>query len=167
MSLNVALTSNMNKGIDTASLKAVTQAIFQRAESKTAEVSTLDFSKFKSADLGMYLYSGRVDASVARQVAMTNSGIQVNLNQNIMDSVKFLNSEASKVALKNMDGKVNPTATSEDTQKTKNAFQLPKFTQLVKTSDLGQDKRGSNPFYKGELLKTEKKEKEESINIFA
>lgn len=166
MSLNVSYNQNINNGIDAKALRDVTQQIFKRAESKTVDLTSLDLSKFKRADLGMDLYSGRVDNSIARQVAMTNSGMQVNLNESTLATLKFLNSKASEVALKNLDGKFTP-AVNEEAPKTKNVFQLPKFNQLVKTSDLNQDKHGSNPFYKGELLKIEKKEKEENLNIFA
>lgn len=166
MSLNVSYTSNISKGIDTAALREVTQEIFKRAESKTADLSSLDLTKFNRANIGMDLYSGKVDSAVARQVAMTNSGMEVALNENAVASLKFLNSEASKSIFQSVEGKMAP-AVNEETSATKKTFQLPNFSQLVKTSDLSQDKRGSNPFYKGELLKVQKEEKEESINIFA
>lgn len=166
MSLNVSLNQNIRKGIDTSVLREVTQEIFKRAESKTADLSTLDLSKFKRADLGMDLYSGKIDASTARQVAMTNSGMQVNLNENVLASIKFLNGEASKSVFKNVEGKIAP-AVNEEAPKTQKMTSMPAFTQLIKTSDLGKDKNGSNPFYKGELMKAKKEEKEESLNIFA
>ena len=166
MSLNVAYTPNINRGIDTTVLKEVTQQIFKRAESKSVDLSSLDLTKFNRADLGMDLYSGKVDSSVARQVAMTSAGMQVNLNENTIASLKFLNSEASKSIFKVVEGKIAPTV-NEETTKVKNNFELPKFSQLIKTSDTGKDKNGSNPFYKGELLKFKKDEKAESINIFA
>ena len=166
MSLNVAYNQNINRGIDTVALKEVTQAIFQRAGAKTSDLSSFDLTKFNRGDLGMDLYSGRIDASTARQVAMTNSGLQVNLSENGLASLKFLANEASKSILKNVEGKMTP-AVNEETPRLQKSISLPKFTELVKTSDLSQDKNGSNPFYKGELLKSEKKEKEESLNIFA
>ena len=166
MSLNVAYTPNINRGIDTTVLKEVTQQIFKRAESKSVDLSSLDLTKFNRADLGMDLYSGKVDSSVARQVAMTSAGMQVNLNENTIASLKFLNSEASKSIFKSVEGKIAP-AVNEETTKTKSDFELPKFNQLIKTWDLSKDKNGSNPFYNGELVKTEKKEKKEVINIFA
>ena len=165
MSLNVSYSQNINKGIDSTALREVTQQIFNRAESKTLDLTALDLSKFKRVDLGMDLYSGKVDSSVAREVAMAK-GMQVSLNETTLATIKFLNRKASEVALKNIDGKINPSV-NEEAPKTKNVFQLPQFSQLVKTSDLNKDKNGSNPFYKGELLKIEKKEKEEVLNIFA
>lgn len=166
MSLNVSYNQNINNGIDTSALKEVTQQIFKRAESKTVDLSSLDLSKFKRADIGMDLYNGKVESSVARQVAMNNSGMQVSLNDNTLATLRFLNGKATEVALKNIDGKFTP-AISEEAPKAKNVFGLPKFNELTKIADLNQDKKGSNPFYKGELLKTEKKEKDEVLNIFA
>ncbi len=164
MSLNVSYNQNINSGIDTAALREVTKTIFQRAESKSVDLSSLDLSKFKRADLGVDLYSGKVDAATARQVAMTNS-MQLSFNENALASLKFLNGEASKSIFKAVEGKMTPAVNAEATigQKT---VELPRFSQLIKT-DLSQDKNGSNPFYKGELLKVKKEDKEESLNIFA
>jgi len=166
MSLNVSYSQNINKGIDTSVLREVTQEIFKRAESKTVDLSTLDLSKFNRSDLGMDLYSGKVDSSIARQVAMNNSGMQVALNETTIASLKFLNSEASKSIFKAVEGKMT-LAVNEETIKAKNVVELPKFSQLIKTVSTSKDKNGSNPFYKGELLKVEKKEEKEAINIFA
>lgn len=166
MSLNVAYNQNITRGIDTAALKEVTQAIFKRAESKTSDLSSLDLTKFNRVDLGMDLYSGKVDASTARKVAMTNSGMQVALSENTLASIKFLANEASKSILKNVEGKIAP-AVNEEAPKATKVVSFTEFGKLIKTADLGQDRNSSNPFYKGELLKTEKKEKEEGLNIFA
>lgn len=166
MSLSVSYKQNINSGIDTASLKEVTQQIFQRANSNSA-LSNLDLTKFNRVTLGTDLYSGRVDASTARQIAMTNSGMQVNLSSDAQNSLKYLSSEASKSIFKSVDGKINIAETKEISERTKTVV-LPSFGQLTETADLGSDKRGSNPFYKGELLSiTDKKEKEENLNIFA
>ena len=166
MSLNVAYSQNINKGIDTQALREVTQEIFNRAETKSVDLSSLDLTKFKRADLGMDLYNGKVDSTTARQVAMANSGMQINLNETVLASLKFLNGEASKSIFKNVEGRMAP-AVEEATTKVKNNFELPKFSQLVKTLDLSKDKHGSNPFQKSDVVKFEKKEKEEAINIFA
>lgn len=166
MSLSVSYKQNINSGIDTASLKEVTQQIFQRANSNSA-LSNLDLTKFNRVTLGTDLYSGKVDASTARQIAMTNSGIQVNLSSDAQNSLKYLSSEASKSIFKSVDGKISIAETKEISERTKTVV-LPSFGQLTETADLGSDKRGSNPFYKGELLSiTDKKEKEENLNIFA
>lgn len=167
MSLSVSYNQNIKSGIDTAALKEVTQQIFQRAGAKTADLSSLDLTKFNRATLGMDFYSGKIDASTARQVAITNSGMEVNLSNNALNSLKYLSSEASKSIFQNVEGKVNPTI-KEETSEIKKVFELPTFGRLTETADLDSDKRGSNPFYKGELLNAaNKEEKEEVLNIFA
>lgn len=167
MSLSVSYKQNINSGIDTAALKEVTQQIFQRAASKTADLSSLDLTKFNRGNIGLDLYSSKVDLTTARQVAMTNSGMQVNLSNNTLNSLKYLSSEASKSIFKVVEGKINP-ALKEEATEIKKSLELPAFGRLTETADLGSDKRGSNPFYKGELLANKKEEKqEEVINIFA
>lgn len=166
MSLSVSYNQNINSGIDTASLKEVAKQIFQRAEAKTSDLAKFDLTKFNRVSLGTDLYNGKVDTSTARQIAMTNSGMQVSLNDKTLNSLKYLSSEASKSIFKNIDGRITIAETKEIAEKTR-VIELPSFGKLVETADLGSDKRGSNPFYKGELLKVNKEEKEESLNIFA
>lgn len=166
MSLSVSYNQSINSGIDTASLKEVTQQIFQRASGKTADLSSLDLSKFNRVSLGTDLYSGKVDSSTARQIAITNSGMQVSLSENALNSLKYLSSEASKSIFQNVDGKINVQTTPEISQRQTNG--LPVFGHLTEAANLDSDKRGSNPFYKGELSKSSKtEEKEEVLNIFA
>ncbi len=169
MSLNVSYNNSINRGIDSKVLREVTQEIFKRAESKSSELSNLDFGKFKKADLGLDLYSGKVDASTAREISMASSGMQVSLSETALKSLQFLNGEASKSIFKNVEGRI-ALPSSEEANKAKSLYTVPKFTELVKpATDLkDKDKGNSNPFYKGELLKSEKKETEEKIaNIFA
>lgn len=168
MSLSVSYNQNINSGIDTAALKDVAKQIFQRAESKTTDISTkFDLSKFNRVSLGTDLYSGRVDASTANQIAMTKVGMQVSLSTEALNSLKYLSSEASKSVLRNIDGKIAIAETKEITERA-NVVALPSFGKLIETVETGSDKQNSNPFYKGELLKAEKaEEKEEALNIFA
>lgn len=159
MSLSVSYNQRVNNGIDTAALKEVTQQIFQRANTKTADLSNLDLTKFRRQDLGLDLYSGKVDSTTARQIAMTNSGMQVALSQNAVTSLNFLNAQASKVLFQGKEVKAVPAQEVADVT-----------TETIKTADLGQDRRGSNPFYRGELLSLtahKKEEKEEALNLIA
>lgn len=167
MSLNVSYNQNIKSGIDTAALKEITQQIFQRASVKSAAAANLDLTKFNRVSQGTDLY--KVDAATAREIAMTNLGMNVNLSDKTLNSLKYLSSEASKSVFQNVDGKVNPAVNIETTQ-TKNTLGLPTFGRLTETADLDSDKKGSNPFYKGELLNTgdsKKEEKDEVLNIFA
>lgn len=167
MSLSISYNQNLTNGIDTASLKEVTQQIFNRANAQSTALDKFDLTKFNRPSLGTDLYNGKVDTATARQIAMTNSGMEVNLSEKALNSLKYLSSEASKSIFKNVDGKINIPTTQEVAEKTK-TFSVPSFGKLVETADLGSDKNGSNPFYKGELLKAAKKEEtEEVLNIFA
>jgi len=168
MSLNVAYNQNYSSGIDTAAIKEITQQIFQRASAKSAETPNFDLTKFNRASLGTDLYS--VDAATARQIAATNLGMGVNLNDNTLNSLKYLSSEASKSIFQNVDGKISLVSINTASAETKNTVGLPSFGRLTETADLDSDKKGSNPFYKGELLNNKdnnKDEKDEVLNIFA
>ena len=164
MRLNV--TQNFRTGIDTSILKEVSAEILKRAQAKAMNAQTGSVrTAFKAADLGLDLYQGRVDSATARQVAMNNSGMQIQLNQNVLDSIKFLNSQAAQNVQKNVEGKIAFSVyEGADVQK---AAEAPKFNSIVSFST-AKDKKGSNPFYHGELLANghKKEEKREDINIF-
>ncbi len=165
MSLSISY-NKVNNGIDAASLKEVTKQIFQRANSQTFSVlENADLSKFNRVSQGTDLY--KVKASKSSQIAITNSGMQVNLSENALSSLKYLSNQASKSVLKNVDGKIN-VPEDKETVKKQNVINLANFGRLTETVDLGSDKKGSNPFYKGEVLKVNKEEeKDEKLNIFA
>ena len=166
MSLNVSY-SQINNGIDAATLKEVTNKIFKRANSENSVLAKADLTKFNRVSLGTDLYSGKVKLEIARQIAVANSGMQVNLSDKAVSSLKYLNGEASKSILKNVDGKINIAETKEITEK--QAINPASFGELVEATNLNSDKNGSNPFYKGELLNvtTEEEESEDVLNIFA
>lgn len=166
MSLSVSYSQNINSGVDAASLKEVTQQIFSRANSKSSALANYDLTKFNRPSLGADLYSGKVDAATARQIAVTNSGMDVKLSENAVNSLKYLSSEASKSIFANMDGKINPAAKEEATVE-KKSFSLPSFGQLTETADLAQDKNGSNPFYRSFVSVKKDEEKDEVLNLVA
>lgn len=164
MSLSVSY-NQIGNGIDTAALKEVTQKIFQRANTQNSILANADLTKFNRVSLGTDLY--KVNASAANQIAITKSGMQVNLSDNALNSIKYLSSEASKSIFKGVEGKINIVVT-EEIAKQQTTTEKPVFGKLTETTDLGSDKRGSNPFYKGELLAVKKEEEsEDSLNIFA
>ena len=102
--MNVTLNQNLKTGIDASVIKEVSAEILKRAQAKTAQ--NVQQSVFKSQELGVDLYQGKVDSSVARQIAMNNSGLQIQLNQNVLDSIKFLNTQAAQQVSKNVEGKL-------------------------------------------------------------
>lgn len=158
MSLNV--NTQFKTGIDTSVLKEVSQEILRRAAARSGQSNT--GSSFLGTDLGVDLYKGSVDANTARQIAMNNSGLNIQLNQNIMDSIKFLNTQAA--VNKNVEGKIT-VAVNEATEQAK-AAQIPAQFNSIVSLAAGKDKHGSNPSYRGELLQIKKGEKKEE-NIFA
>ena len=162
--MNVTLSNNLRSaGIDASVIKEVSAEILKRAHAKTAQ--NVQQSVFTAAELGVDLYQGKVDSATARQIAMNNSGLQVQLNENVLNSIKFLNSQAAQQVAKNVEGKL-AFAVYEGTEVQK-APEMPKFNSIVSFA-AAKDKQGSNPFYHGELLNSDKKEdKKEEINLFA
>lgn len=152
-------------GIDTTTLKQVSNEILKRAAEKNSQYNTSTSSLnniFKSADLGLDLYKGNVDTNVARQVAMNNSGFQIQLNQEVMQSIQYLNSKAAQNVQKNVEGKIT-VALNEGVGNTQKTQTSPAFNSIISLG-AGKDKNGSAPSYKGEFLFIKKdKEKEEAV----
>lgn len=162
--MNVTLNNNLRSvGIDASVLKEVSSEILKRAHAKTAQ--NVQQRTFTSSELGIDLYQGKVDNSTARQIALNNSGLQIQLNENVMNSIKFLNAQAAQQTVKNVEGKLAfAVYEGSDVQRTP---EMPKFNSIVSFA-ASKDKQGSNPFYHGELLNNGKQEKKhEEINIFA
>ena len=172
MALNVT-TQHYKTGLDTSVLKEVSQEILRRAAEKnnysnTQSVNTM----FRAVDMGLDLYNGKVDNNVARQIAMNNSGLQIQLSQNALQSIAFLNSQAAQSATnvqKAVEGKMT-VAVNEAPAEVK-VKETPKFNSIISLA-ANKDKRGSHPFYNGELLmggnaKKENNQSQEKTNIFA
>ena len=83
----------------------------------------------KSVDVD--LYNGQIDAMTARQVAMSGAGLQVTLNNNLETAIKFLKTRAAETSAKSAD---------------------------VISFETAKDKKGSNPFYNGDVKNFGKKE---------
>ena len=159
--------NNFKPGIDTSILKEVSAEILKRAAEKNSQYNTGSVNNvFKSADLGVDLYRGSVDNNTARQIAMTNSGLNVQLNQNVLASINFLNAQAAKNVHKNVEGKM--TVAVNETVENEKATQAPSQFNSIVSLAAGKDKNSSNPKYNGELLGFVKEEKNEEIeNIFS
>ncbi len=84
----------------------------------------------KSVDVD--LYNGQIDAMTARQVAMSGAGLQVTLNNNLETAIKFLKTKAAEVSAKSAD--------------------------VISIESAKKDKKGSNPFYNGDVMNFNKKE---------
>lgn len=153
-------------GIDTTTLKQVSNEILKRAAEKNSQYNTNTSSLnniFKNANnIGIDLYSGKVDTNVARQVAMNNSGFQIQLNQEVMQSIQYLNTKAAQNVQKNVDGKIT-VALNEGVGNTQKTETTHTFNSIISLG-AGKDKNGSAPSYKGEFLFIKKdKENEDAV----
>ncbi len=165
MSFDVS--AQFKSGIDTSVLKQVSQEILKRANAKNADFNVN--STFKTAsqarqELGLNLYNGSVDTNVARQIALNNSGLQIQLNQNVLDSIKYLNSQAAQRNANNLEGRMTVDV-NEVTVKVV-APENPTLTQGIVSFATDKDKSGSQTPYRGELLNVEKKDEQKVENIF-
>ncbi len=154
-------------GINRSTLQQVSNEILKRAAEKNSQYNTNSSSvknifQNTQQNLGIDLYKGNVDTSVARQVAMNNSGLQIQLSQDALKSIQYLNSQAVNNVQKNVEGKIS-IALNEGVGNTQKTESAPKFNSIVSLAT-GKDKNGSAPSYKGEFLFIKKdKEKEEIV----
>ena len=164
MSFDVSAKLN---GIDRNVLKEVSQEILKRANAKNSDFNVQ--SSFKTAaqarqELGLNLYNGSVDANTARQIALNNSGLQIQLNQNVLDSIKYLNTQAAQRNSNNLEGRLTADI-NEITTKVVSPDN-PTLTQGILSFATDKDKSGSQTPYRGELLATDKKDEQKVDNIF-
>ena len=163
--MNVTLNQNFKStGLDTSILKEVSTEILKRAQEKAVNAERNVHFAAKSTELGTDLYQGKIDINTAKQIALNNSGFQIQLNQEVIKSIQYLNTQAAQKVQKNVEGKIAfAVYESSDVQR---AAEPPKFNSIVSFAT-SKDKQGSNPFYHGELLANKKEDKQEEINIFA
>lgn len=150
MALN-GLNQNYKLGIDTSVLKEVSAEILKRAESKNSQYSVNSSfgSVLKTTELGVDLYKGNVNTQVAKQIALNNSGLNIQLSENAQKAIQFLNSQAAQRVAKNVEGKM--TIAVNDVTEQPKAMPTPVFNSIISNA-ASKDKKGSNPFYHGELL---------------
>lgn len=156
----LSVSQNLNLGIDRATLQQVSQEILKRAAEKNSQYKTAGNENFfQTRDLGVDLYKGNVDTNLAKQIALNNSGLQIQLSQQAMDSIKALNSQAAQNVQKNVEGKMTAAVNEITVQEQKTV--TPKFNSLI-SMGASKDKNGSSPSYHGELLMMTGKQKEEN-----
>ncbi len=150
-------------GVDRTTLQQVSQEILKRANEKNSQynVHTTTNNIFKSADIGVDLYNGKVDVNTAKQIALNNSGLQVQLSQDALNSIKYLNSQATQNVQKNVEGKIT-VALNEGVGNTQKTGEPTKFNSIISLAT-GKDKNGSAPSYKGEFLFIKKDKDNEEI----
>lgn len=172
MSLNITnYTSRINaQAIDAKAVKDITSQIFDAQDTQTVNLDKLNLSKFNRVDLGLDLYNTRTNAEKATQVAIRNSGIDVNLNQNFIANVQYLNSQAAQNNLKTskeVEGKITLPVNEDNQANLREVFALPKAAQLFESQNLNKDKRGSNPFSYQRPATKKENQNVEPLNIFA
>lgn len=166
MSFDVSAKLN---GIDKNVLREVSQEILKRANAKNADFNVNTGISFRTAaqakqELGLNLYNGSVDSNTARQIALNNSGLQIQLNQNVLDSIKYLNTQAAQRNSNNLEGRLT-FEVNEITTKVV-APENPTLTQGILSFATDKDKSGSQTPYRGELLATDKNDDKKIENIF-
>ena len=142
--------NRMGLNIDRATLQQVSQSILKRAEEKNSQYkadTTQNF--FQKRDIGLDLYNSGVDLKVAKQVALNNSGLLIQLNSETLSKINYLNSVAAQNSQRNSNGlmtiSVNEITLKEQSRPTVS-------TNRIVANETAKDKKGSNPFYHGELL---------------
>lgn len=156
----LSVSQNLNLGIDRATLQQVSQEILKRAAEKNSQYKvTGNENFFQTRDLGVDLYNGNVDTNLAKQIALNNSGLQIQLSQKAMESIKALNTQAAQNVQKNVEGKMTVAVNEITVQEQKTP--TPKFNSLISLA-ASKDKNGSSPSYHGELLMMTGKQKEEN-----
>ena len=176
MSLGITLNTNRNY-IDTSAVNEIAKQIFTNADTKAASIDTnvVDLSKFRRPEVGIDLYSQRTNIDTAKFVAVRNAGLDINLNQNFIANVQYLNTMAAmgtEKVQKNVEGKLIAPVPEGEKSEIRNVFNLPGTIELTNSKNLDKDKRGSNPFSfsamntnKGNEQREQREEK--VINIFA
>lgn len=172
MSLNITnYTSRINsQAIDAKAVKDITSQIFNAQDTQAVNLDNLNLSKFNRVDLGLDLYNARTNAAQATQVAIRNAGIDVNLNQNFVANVQYLNSQAAQSVhktSKEVEGKIVLPLTEDNQVNLREVFALPKAAQLFEAQNLNKDKRGSNPFSYQKPANKKENQNVEPLNIFA
>lgn len=151
-------------GIDRSTLQQVSQEILKRAAEKNSQYNTNTSTVnniFRPADIGIDLYKGNIDTQTARQIALNNSGIQIQLNQEVLNSINYLNAKAAQNIQKNVEGKIT-VALNEGVGHVNPSGEAPKFNSIVSLA-AGKDKNGSAPSYKGEFLFIKKEKETEEV----
>lgn len=178
--MGIDLTSKLNnfdtRLIDTQSINETSNRIFVNAQSKTFEASNFDFSKFKRADLGLEVYTRQINAEKAMQIAVRQSGLDINLTQNFAANVKYLNTQAA-INLNNdmsknvMTGKVHVQVNNTEADNSREVVALPKSSNIFNIASLDKDKTGSDgtSYFKQNTKNEgqESKEDSKSLSIFA
>ena len=170
MSFGVTLNTNKNY-IDVSSVNEVAKQIFTKAETQTVDVNTVDLSKFRRPEVGIDFYSQRTNLETSRQIAIRNAGLDINLNENFVANVHYLNTVAAQSVnkiSKNVEGRLIAPIPEGEKSDVKNVFELPVSVKVANSQDTNKDRRGSNPFafYVVSANQGKENQEEPEMNIF-
>ena len=178
--MGIDLTSKLNnfdmRLIDTQSVNETSNRIFVNAQNKSIDLSNFDLSRFKRVDLGLEVYTRQINAEKATQIAIRQSGLDINLTQKFAANIKYLNTQAainrnSDMSKNLMTGKIHTQVNVTEADNTREVFALPKSGNIFDIASMNKDKQGSdgtayfkqNPKGEGQ----ESKEDSTSLSIFA
>ncbi len=155
--------NSMGLNIDRPTLQQVSETIMKRAQQKNSQYNTeIAQNYFQKRDIGLDMYNGKADLKLVNQVALNNSGLQVQLSQETLSKIYYLNTAAAKNVQNAVEGKMT-IAVNEITLK-EHSTPVNSNNRIV-TNETAKDKNGSNPFYHGELLLSgQKGNKEEPVD---
>ena len=153
--------NSMGLNINRSTLQQVSASILKRAEEKNSQYkvdNTRNF--FRKRDIGVDLYSGNVDLRLTKQIALNNSGLQIQLNQETLSKISYLNSMAAQNMQRNVEGKMTIAVNEITLKEHKHPVNT---TNRIVAQETSKDKKGSNPFYNGELLMAKTSNTKEEI----
>ena len=151
--MGIDLTSKVNnfdiRSIDTQNVNEVANRIYVNAQNKSIDMSNFDLSKFKRVDLGLEVYTRQISAEKATQIAVRQSGLDINLTQNFAANIKYLNTQAAININKDMSksvmtGKIHTHINQVDTDNSREVVALPKSSNIFDIASLDKDKEGSD-----------------------
>lgn len=109
MGLNFAYTQYYNQGLEFQALKSVTRNIL----SSDAKAETVSNDNEKAI---LDLYNGELDSFVARQIALSNSGLKIETNKDVKRIDKVVDNFSNNFF---MNGSVSRNKADDDLQATK------------------------------------------------
>lgn len=136
------------EGIDYSAIRETSQEIFARAARKDNVLNNVDLSKFNRVDKGLDLYSGKVDANLAKAISLQNAGKNVQLNNEALSQIQYLNLQAAKIANQNpykeVEGKIPVNPNDAVSNSEREYAPLPNTTQFFDIDNLARNKQQSN-----------------------
>ena len=176
--MSIDLAAKLNnfdvRSIDTQNVSTVANQIFVNARSKSIDTANLDLTKFKRVDLGLEVYTRQISGEKALQIAVRQSGMDINLTQNFAANIKYLNTQAALNANKDvsknlMTGKIHTQVNKTEVDNTREVVALPKSSDIFNIASLDKDKNGSNGsfYFQNNKKSQETQEDTSSLSIFA